>query len=131
MLVKRAITSLLRIIAGVPIVSLTLSSLLYLALSVTWTGRCVALSGVVVGGVLFCSVGYWNRGWFRRIRRRFYGVLVPLGLVCYLVPMLLAPSNGNADPRVQSRWLQGKRSFWRFLPSNNPDSEQHLCCPPQ
>ncbi len=115
---KRATTSLLRIVTGVPIVSLTLGSMLYLALSVTWTGRCVALSGAVVGVVLFCSVGYWNRSWFKRIRRRFYGVLVPIGLTCYLVPMLLAPSDGNADPRVQSRWLQGKRSFWRFSPSN-------------
>ena len=76
---KRATTSLLRIVTGVPIVSLTLGSMLYLVLSVTWTGRCVALSGAVVGVVLFCSVGYWNRSWFKRIRRRFYGVLVPIG----------------------------------------------------
>jgi predicted esterase len=118
LLAKRAIKSLLRIIVGVPIVSLTLGSLLYLALSVTWTGRCVALSGAIFGGVLFCSIGYWNRSWFQRIRRRFFAVLVPLGLAAYLVPMLLAPSDGNADPRVQSRCLQGKRSFARWLPSN-------------
>jgi predicted esterase len=106
--VKRAIKSFLRIIAGVPIVSLTLGSLLYLVLSVTWTGRCVALSGAIFGGVLFCSIGYWNRTWFTRIRRRFYAVLIPIGLVSYLVP----------DPRVQSRFLQGKRSFWRCSPCN-------------
>jgi predicted esterase len=118
LLVKRAIKSLLRIIAGVPIVSVTLGSLLYLILSVTWTGRCLALSGVVIGVVLFCSVGYWNRSWFKRIRRRFYAVLISIGLVAYLVPMLLSPSDGNADPRVQSCFLQGKRPFWRCSPSN-------------
>ena len=118
LLVRRAIKSLLRIIAGVPIVSLTLGSVLYLVLSVTWTGRCVALSGAILGSVLFCSVGYWNRNWFTRIRRRFYAVLIPIGLVSYLVPVLLSPSDGNADPRVQSRFLQGKRSFWRCSPCN-------------
>jgi predicted esterase len=115
---RRAIKSLLRIIAGVPIVSLMLGSLLYLALGVTWTGRSVALSGTIIGVVLFCSVGYWNRSWFKRIRRRFYAVLVPIGVVAYVVPMLLAPSDGNADPRVQSRFLQGKRSFCRCSPCN-------------
>ena len=118
LLVKSAIKSLLRIIAGVPIVSLTLGSLLYLVLSVTWTGRCVALSGAILGSVLFISIGYWNRSWFQRIRRRFYAVLIPIGLLSYLVPMLLAPSDGNADPCVQSRFLQGRSVFRRYSPCN-------------
>jgi hypothetical protein len=50
-LATTTIKSLLRIVAGVPIVSLTLGSLLYLALSVTWIGRCVALSGVTVSSL--------------------------------------------------------------------------------
>ena len=126
---KKALKSLLRIAAGVPVVSILLGSLLYLALSVTWTGRCV-LSGAIFGGVLFCSIGYWNRSWFQRIRRRFFTVLVPIGLAAYLVPMLLAPSDGNADPRVQSRCLQGKRSFPRMAAlqrhaGSRPDQRWH------
>jgi predicted esterase len=121
----RTIMSLLRIIVGIPIVSLTLGSLLYLVLSVTWMGRSVALSGVIAGVVLFCSVGYWDRTWFKQIRRPFYAILVPIGLAAYLVPVLLAPSDCNADPRVQSRFLQGNRSFWRCSPSNvMPEADQ-------
>ena len=117
-LAKRILKSLLRIVAGVPIVSLILGGLLYCALSVTWTGRCVALSGVIIGGVLFCSIGYWNQTWFQRIRHRFLAILIPLGLLLYGMPMLLAPSDGNTDPCVQSRFLHGQKQFHRFSPCN-------------
>jgi predicted esterase len=117
-LAARILKSLLRIVAGVPIVSLTLGSLLYLVLSVTWPGRCVALSGLTFGVLLFCSIGYWNRPWFVRIRCRLFAILLPISLIAYLVPLWLAPSDGNAAPRVQSRFLHGKRSFWRCSPSN-------------
>ena len=80
---------------------------------------------MILGGVLFCSVGYWNRKWFQRIRRRFYGVLLPLGLLLYLVPMILAPGGGTADGRVRNCFLRGQGTFPRYSPWNViPESDQ-------
>ena len=73
--IKRILASLLRILVGVPIVCLLVGGMLYLVLSATLVGRCVGLSAAILGGVLFCSVGYWHREWFKRIRGRFYVVL--------------------------------------------------------
>ncbi|MEN6451046.1 MAG: hypothetical protein ABFC96_11190 [Thermoguttaceae bacterium] len=122
---RRILIGLLRIAAGVPIVSLILCGLVFLVLAATWTGRSVGLSGVVLGSVLFCSVGYWRRPWFRRVRRRFLGVLVPLGLVLYFVPLAIAPSGGRADGRVRNCFLGGRGSFPRCSPWNViPESDQ-------
>ncbi len=124
-ILRRILVGLLRIVAGVPTVSLILCGLLYLVLGATLTARSVGLSAVILGGVLFCSVGYWNRKWFQRIRRRFYGVLLPLGLLLYLVPMILAPSGGTADGRVRNCFLGGQGTFSRYSPWNViPESDQ-------
>jgi predicted esterase len=117
-LLKRIFLSLLRILAGVPIVSLLAGGLLLLVFGRTLTGRSVGLSAAIFGCILFCSVGYWNRDWFKRIRRRFYAVLVPTGLLLYLVPMLLAPSGGTSGGHVRNCFLQGQGTFSRYSPGN-------------
>ncbi len=117
-LLKRTLASLLRIAAGVPIVGLLLAGLLLLLLGATWKGRCVGCSFVVLGAVLFCSVGYWRRAWFRRIRRRFYATLVPLGLLLYVVPLLLAPNGRPSGGPLQNRFLHGQWHFHRWSPAN-------------
>ena len=96
-LVKRILPSCLRILAGVPIVGLTFGGLLLLVLGATARGRSVGLSAAVLGGVLFCSIGYWNRNWFKRIRTPFLALLLPAGSLLYLVPMILAPDGGKPD----------------------------------
>jgi predicted esterase len=122
---KRILASLLRILAGVPIVSLFFGGMLFLILCATLVGRCVGLSAAILGGVLFCSVGYWNRQWFQRIRRRFYAVLLPLAAVLYVVAMILAPSGGTADARVRNCFLHGQRQFSRYSPWNViPEADQ-------
>jgi predicted esterase len=115
---KRTLASLLRILAGVPIVSLFAGGVLLLILSATLIGRCVGLSAAIFGGVLFCSVGYWNREWFRRMRRRFVAVLLPLAVLLYLVAMILAPSGGTADARVRNCFLRQQSHFRRYSPWN-------------
>lgn len=117
-LVKKGLASLVRIMVGVPIVSLLLTGALFLFLGATPAGRSVGLSAVIVGIVLFCSVGYWDREWFKRIRRRFYAVLLPLGLLLYLLPMFLAPSGGQPDGRVRNCFLRGNGHFSRYSPGN-------------
>ncbi len=122
---KRVLIGLLRIAAGVPIVSLILCGLLYLVLGATLAARSVGLSGVILGSVLLCSVGYWNRQWFLRIRRPFYGILLPLGLLLYAVPMILAPSGGRADAHVRNCFLGGRGTFPRYSPWNViPEGDQ-------
>jgi predicted esterase len=116
---KKALLSLVRILLGVPIVSLLLVGFLFLALGATWRGRCVGLSAVLLGAALFCSVGYWNRKWFKRVRRRFYAVLLPISLVLLLVPMILAPDGGGAeDGHVRNCFLHGKGEFAWYSPWN-------------
>jgi len=102
----------------VPIVSLTAAGLLYLVLGATLTGRCVGLSAVVLGCVLFCLIGYWNRDWFKRRRRRFYAVLLPIGLLLYVVPMLLAPNGGKPDGCARNCFLHGRGTFPCYSPWN-------------
>ena len=115
---KRISGSLLRILLGVPIVSLLALGLLFLALGATLEGRSVGLSAAILGGILFCSVGYWNRNWFKRIRGRVYAFLLPIGLVLYVIPMILAPSGGDADGRVRNCFLRGQGEFSRYSPWN-------------
>jgi predicted esterase len=113
----RILQSLLRILSGVPIVSLTAAGSLYLIFGATWTGRCVGLSAVVLGIVLFCSIGYWNRNWFKR-RRRFVAVLLTIGLLLYALPMLMAPGGGKPGGNTQNRFLHGRGIFPRYFPWN-------------
>jgi predicted esterase len=118
-LLKKILLSLLRILLGVPIVSLLLVGLLFLVFSATWKGRCVGLSAVLLGGTLFCTVGYWNRKWFKKHRRRFYGVVVPAGLLLLLIPAILAPDGRGAEDRhVRNCFLRGKGRFHRYSPWN-------------
>jgi predicted esterase len=117
-LLKRILGSVLRILAGVPIISLLAGGMLYLVFSATVVGRCVGLSAVILGTVSFCSVGYWNRPWFKRVRRYFYAVLLPLAAVLYLVPMTLAPGGGAADAPVRNCFLGGQSRFVWYSPWN-------------
>jgi predicted esterase len=124
-IMKRLLIGLLRIAAGVPIVSLIACGLLFLILGASLTARSVGLSAVILAGVLYCSVGYWNRAWFRRMRRRIYIFLLPLALLLYLVPMLIAPNGGTADGSVRNCYLGGPRAFHRYSPWNIiPESDQ-------
>ena len=117
-LLKKIIVSLLRILAGVPIVSLLICGLLFLFLGATLKGRSVGLSAVILGGVLYCSVGYWNRKWFKRIRGRFYAVLLPISLLLYVVPMIFAPSGEKTGGCVRNCFLHGQGRFSRYSPWN-------------
>jgi len=117
-LCRRLASRLLRILAGVPIVSLLAGGLLLLALGVTLRGRSVGLSAVVLASVLFCCVGYWRRPWFKKIRGWFCGVLLPLSLLLYLIPAWLAPSDGAAQGRVRNCFLRGQGRFCRQAPWN-------------
>jgi predicted esterase len=123
--VKKILASLLRILAGVPIVCLLVGGLLFLVLAATLAGRCVGLGATIFGGVLFCSVGYSNRPWFKRIRRRFYAVLPPLAAILYFVPMMFSPSGGTADARFRNCFLGRQQHFLRSSPWNViPESDQ-------
>ena len=117
-LLKKIAGSLLRIIVGVPIISLLLAGLLLLVFSATLAGRSIGLSATVFAVVLYCSVDCWNRNWLKRIRPSFYGVLLPLGLLLYLVPMMLAPSGGKPDARARNCFLNRQGTFARYSPGN-------------
>lgn len=117
-LIKRIVTSLLRILIGVPIVSVILGGLLLLILGATWTGRSVGLGFAIFGCVLYCTVGYWQRAWFQRIRRRFYAAMIPPALLLYGIPMFLAPSGGTNDGPVRNCFLHGQGTFSRYSPWN-------------
>ena len=118
-LLKKILLSLLRILLGVPIVSLLLLGLLFLLFAVTCRGRCVGLSVVLLASVLFCTVGYWNRKWFKRHRRRFYAVLIPTSLALLLIPVILAPNGrGAEDGHVRNCFLRGRGKFRRYSPWN-------------
>jgi predicted esterase len=115
---KKIGVSLLRILAGVPIVCLLGFGLLFLVLGATLKGRSVGLSAVILGGILYCAVGYWNQQWFKRIRVYLYACLLPLALLLYFVPMIFAPSGGKVDARVRNCFLHGQGSFSRYSPWN-------------
>lgn len=122
---KRIVPSLLRILAGVPIISLFAGGMVYLILSASLIGRCVGLSATILACVLFCSVGYWNREWFKRIRRWFLAVLLPLSALLYLAAMMVTPSGGTSDAHVQNCFLRGQSHFHRYSPWNViPESDQ-------
>jgi predicted esterase len=115
---KRLFLSLLRILAGIPIVSLFGLGLLFAAFSVTWNGRCVGLGAVLLGGLLYCSVGYWNRPWFESRRRKFFAALIPAGLILALIPAALAPNGGNPNAPIRNCFLGAKNHFHRYSPWN-------------
>ena len=115
---KQFLLSLFRILCGVPIVSLLGLGLLFVLLSVTWQGRCVGLSAVLLGGLLFCSVGYWDRPWFRTRRRRFFTALIPASAFLVLIPMALAPDGGNEEACVRNCYLGDANKFPRYSPWN-------------
>ena len=122
---RKIAASVLRILAGVPIVCLLAVGLLFLVLGATLRGRSVGLGVVILGAVLYCSVGYWGRPWFKQIRRRFYAAVVPLGLLLCLVPMIFAPTGGMADGRVRNCFLHGQGTFLRYSPWNViPEKDQ-------
>jgi predicted esterase len=115
---KRLLASLLRIIAGVPIVCLLAAGLVYLILSATLIGRCVGLSAAIFGVVLFCTVGYWRRAWFRAVRRRFYAISLPLALLLYAVAVIVAPNGGSSEAPVRNAYLRHQSQYHRFWPGN-------------
>jgi predicted esterase len=71
-----------------------------------------------LASVLFCSVGYWNHEWFKKRRKRFFTVLIPLALLLYAVPMLLAPSGEKSDGPVRNCFLHGQGSYCPYVPWN-------------
>lgn len=123
---KKALPRLLRILAGVPIISLLAVGLLFLVLGATLEGRSVGLSATLLAGILYCSVGYWNRKWFKRIRKRFYAALFPLSLLLYLVPMILAPGGRETEDRlVRTCFLRSQDRPSRYAPWNVvPEADQ-------
>jgi predicted esterase len=117
-LLKRFFLSLLRILCGVPIVSLMGLGLLFLIFSVTWKGRCVGLGAVLLGAMLYARVGYWNREWFKTRRKWFFAVLSPACLALVLIPITLAPDGGNQGACVRNCFLGGASKFHRYSPWN-------------
>jgi predicted esterase len=117
-LFRRCLASFLRILAGIPIVSLFIGGLLYLVLSETLMGRSVGLSAIMLAGILFCSIGYWNREWFKKIRKRFFAVSISVAVLLYVVPMILAPSGGHSYGQVRNCFLRGEGSYCPYSPWN-------------
>lgn len=115
---KRLLVSLLRIACGIPIVSLLGLGLLFVVFSVTWKGRSVGLSAVLLGGLLFLSAGYWNRQWFRPYRKKLLAACLPAGLILLIVPAALAPDGGDHDARACNCFLGGVNRFHRYSPWN-------------
>lgn len=115
---KRLLLSVVRILCGVPIVSLLGLGALFVVFSVTWKGRCVGLSAALVASLLFLSAGYWNRQWFKKCRKRLFGVLFPLIVALALPAVILAPDGGNKNERVRNRYLGGTNRFHRYSPWN-------------
>jgi len=115
---KKILLRLLRILAGVPIISMLAGGLLFFVLSATLKGRCVGLSAIILGGILYVSVGYWNRPWFRKHRKLFFGISIPVGLLLYFVPMVLAPSGGTPQASVRNCFLNGQGHFHSYSPWN-------------
>ncbi len=113
---RNVLPSLLRIILGVPLVSLLLVGLLILFFSVTWRGHSVGLGIVLLMGVLYCSVGYWQRAWFKAARGRVVVLMVLPGLSCYLVPMSLAFVGAKHNQQVRSCFLRNEGHLNRFSP---------------
>jgi predicted esterase len=110
----KLLPSTLRILAGVPIVSLLGGGLLFLLFSETLKGRSVGLSAVLLGSLLYSSVAFWRRTWFQKIRGRVFAALIPTALVLYIVPMILAPSGGRADARFRNCFLHNGGAFSRY-----------------
>lgn len=115
---KRLLLSVLRIAAGVPIVSVWGGGMLLVIFSATWRGRAVGLSAATLTGAAFFAVGYWHHPWFRRVRSRALAIVIPTGLLLYTVPMLLAPDGGRADASARNCFLRQRAGFVRYSPGN-------------
>ncbi|MCL4192746.1 MAG: hypothetical protein KJZ87_13520, partial [Thermoguttaceae bacterium] len=115
---KRLLLSLLRIAAGVPIVSVWGGGMLLVIFSATWRGRAVGLSAATLTGAAFFAVGYWRHPWFRRVRSRVLAAVIPTGLLLYTVPMLLAPDGGRAEASARNCFLEQRTGFVRYSPGN-------------
>ncbi len=115
-LTKRFAASLLRIVAGVPIVSLLACGLLLTVFSVTLRGRSVGLSAALLAAVGYCSVGFWSRAWFRQRRRCFYGLLLPVCVLLYALPATVAPRGGSSEGTVRDSYLAGHYRSCRYAP---------------
>jgi predicted esterase len=115
---KNILRRTLRILASIPIVGLLGVGLLFLIFSVTWKGRCVGLCVLILGGMGYCSLDYWQKAWFQKIRKPFFGILIPLALLLYALPMWFAPDGGMPGAKVRNCYLQGRGRFWRFSPWN-------------
>lgn len=115
---KKLAASLFRILAGVPLVSLFVVGMLFLCLGETLKGRSVGLSAVVLSGVVWLVIGFWNRSWFRALRVGFLALLVPSALLLYGVPMLSAPSGHPPNGQFRNCFLHGKGYVCRLAPWN-------------
>ena len=115
---RRLFFSLLRIGCGVPIVSLLAVGLLFAAFSVTWKGRCIGLSALLIGGALYLVVGSWNRSWFKARRIRVLLLLLVPGVLLAGGPLVLTPDGGAENTRVRNAYLGGTNRFHRFAPLN-------------
>ena len=105
-------------LAGVPIVSLLAGGVLFLILERDAHRKMCRTECRDLGGVLFCSVGYWNREWFKKDPPPLLCRIAPAGVVLYHVAMILAPSGGTADARVRNCFLRGQGQFHRYSPWN-------------
>lgn len=122
---KRLGASLLRIAAGVPIVCLIGVGVVYVLFGATVVGRGVGLSGAMLGVALFCTVGYWRREWFRRIRGRFYLAILPAVFLIYAAAVIVGPGGGAAEGRVRNAYLGRRGNFCRWAPWNVvPEQDQ-------
>lgn len=115
---QRLFFSLVRIGCGVPIVSLLAVGLLFAAFSVTWKGRCIGLSVLLVGGALYLVVGSWNRPWFKARWARVLLLLLVPGVLLASGPLVLTPDGGAENTRVRNAYLGGMNRFHRFAPLN-------------
>lgn len=115
---RRAVGSLLRIVVGVPIVSLFAASALLLVFGTTSRGKTAGIGGALLGAALFCIVGYWNEPWFRKRGRISCVGLVAISLLFYLILVILAPNGGSPHGRIRNCYLNRQERFTRYAPAN-------------
>jgi len=116
---QKLCASLLRVLAGVPTVGMLALGVLFVLFSTTVMGRLVGLSATILGGLSYCSIGYWNSPWFKTRRKMVLATMLPFGMASYLLPMALAPDGSGAmDRHVRHRFLDSRGTFRRYSPWN-------------